>query len=96
MAFRGPVVLDRIHVFFLLISLLGPDLKFEGPRKGLTWFFKNLVDLIPGRKNKFPFQDPARHRGRREDNPAHRAVLEGEGAVLQGGGFLRPPFQGAA
>ena len=30
------VVLDRIHVFFLLISLLGPDLKFEGPRKGLT------------------------------------------------------------
>ena len=25
-----------VHVFFLLISLLGPDLKCEGPIKGLT------------------------------------------------------------
>ena len=25
-----------------------------GPIKGLTWFAKNQVDLIPGRKKEFP------------------------------------------
>ena len=41
--------------FFCFNFFFGPDLKFKGPIKGLTWFFKNQVDLIPGRK-KVPVQ----------------------------------------
>ena len=40
--------------FLCFNFFLAPNLKFEGPIKGLTCFLLNQVDLNPGRK-KFPF-----------------------------------------